>query len=405
MKNFKRSLALKYIFSKREVKFINFINILSILGISLGVASLICVISLFNGFHSFSEKKLFEVDPNIVTSAKNGDWLTNFEEIEAKLKDLNYKVYPIINRKALVFQDNSFQPVELISTESKFAANFDIFKSFIVAGEWQPSNVSGIVLPVLLVEKMRVRLGDTLNLISPNGIEKYMNSMSLNNTKQYIVTGIYQSNNKNYDASTCFVFDKSVSEIFNQSEAWNQVWIKTNEKLDNLDQNRETVAKRLPEMEIKTFFDLNSEFLKVMKLERWASFIVIMLVIVISAFNIIASLTLTIYEKRRDISMLFAMGMNEKEVKKIFSQIGLIIALISNFIGIFVGLSLCYLQIIFKLIRFDDAVFVIDYLPVEVRLSDVVLIIIISFCLSYFSAIYPLKRIAKINITESLKNE
>lgn len=387
------------------MKFINFINILSILGISLGVASLICVISLFNGFHSFSEKKLFEVDPNILISAKNGDWLTNFEEIDAKLKDLNYKVYPIINRKALVFQESAFQPIELIATESKYAANFDIFKSFIVAGEWQPSNINGIVLPVLLVEKMRVRLGDTLNLISPNGIEKYLNSMNMSSTKQYIVLGIYQSNNKNYDASTCFVFDKSVSEIFNQSESWNQVWIKTNEKLDNLDQNKETVAKRLPEVEIKTFFDLNSEFLKVMQLERWASFIVIMLVIVISAFNIIASLTLTIYEKRRDISMLLAMGMDEKEVKKIFSQIGLIIALISNFIGIFVGLSLCYLQIYFKLIRFDEAVFIIDYLPVEVRFSDVLLIIIISFGLSYFSAIYPLKRIAKINITESLKNE
>jgi len=405
MKNFKRNLALKYIFSKREVKFINFINILSILGISLGVASLICVISLFNGFHSFSEKKLFEVDPNLVVSAKNGDWLNNFEEIESKLKDLNYKVYPIINRKALVFQDNAFQPIELIATESKFAANFEIFKSYIVAGEWQPDNKNGIVLPVLLVEKMRVRLGDTLNIISPNGIENYLNSMNLNNTKQYVVLGIYQSNNKNYDASTCFVFDKSISEIFNQSEAWNQVWIKTNEKLDNLNKNKETVSQRLPNMSIKTFFDLNSEFLKVMQLERWASFIVIFLVIVISAFNIIASLTLTIYEKRRDISILLAMGMNEKEVKNIFSQIGLIIALISNFIGIFVGLSLCYLQIYFKLIRFDEAVFIIDYLPIEVRLSDIMLIVVLSFGLSFFSAIYPLKRIAKINITESLKNE
>ncbi len=405
MKNFKRNLALKYIFSKREVKFINFINILSILGISLGVASLICVISLFNGFHSFSEKKLFEVDPNLVVSAKNGDWLNNFEEIESKLKDLNYKVYPIINRKALVFQDNAFQPIELIATESKFAANFEIFKSYMVAGEWQPDNKNGIVLPVLLVEKMRVRLGDTLNIISPNGIENYLNSMNLNNTKQYVVLGIYQSNNKNYDASTCFVFDKSISEIFNQSEAWNQVWIKTNEKLDNLNKNKETVSQRLPNMSIKTFFDLNSEFLKVMQLERWASFIVIFLVIVISAFNIIASLTLTIYEKRRDISILLAMGMNEKEVKNIFSQIGLIIALISNFIGIFVGLSLCYLQIYFKLIRFDEAVFIIDYLPIEVRLSDIMLIVVLSFGLSFFSAIYPLKRIAKINITESLKNE
>jgi len=405
MKNFKRNLALKYIFSKREVKFINFINILSILGISLGVASLICVISLFNGFHSFSEKKLFEVDPNLVVSAKNGDWLNNFEEIESKLKDLNYKVYPIINRKALVFQDNAFQPIELIATESKFAANFEIFKSYMVAGEWQPDNKNGIVLPVLLVEKMRVRLGDTLNIISPNGIENYLNSMNLNNTKQYVVLGIYQSNNKNYDASTCFVFDKSISEIFNQSEAWNQVWIKTNEKLDDLNKNKETVSQRLPNMSIKTFFDLNSEFLKVMQLERWASFIVIFLVIVISAFNIIASLTLTIYEKRRDISILLAMGMNEKEVKNIFSQIGLIIALISNFIGIFVGLSLCYLQIYFKLIRFDEAVFIIDYLPIEVRLSDIMLIVVLSFGLSFFSAIYPLKRIAKINITESLKNE
>lgn len=340
-----------------------------------------------------------------MVSAKNGDWLNNFEEIESKLKDLNYKVYPIINRKALVFQDNAFQPIELIATESKFAANFEIFKSYMVAGEWQPDNKNGIVLPVLLVEKMRVRLGDTLNIISPNGIENYLNSMNLNNTKQYVVLGIYQSNNKNYDASTCFVFDKSISEIFNQSEAWNQVWIKTNEKLDNLNKNKETVSQRLPNMSIKTFFDLNSEFLKVMQLERWASFIVIFLVIVISAFNIIASLTLTIYEKRRDISILLAMGMNEKEVKNIFSQIGLIIALISNFIGIFVGLSLCYLQIYFKLIRFDEAVFIIDYLPIEVRLSDIMLIVVLSFGLSFFSAIYPLKRIAKINITESLKNE
>jgi len=156
---------------------------------------------------------------------------------------------------------------------------------------------------------------------------------------------------------------------------------------------------------IQTWYDLHKELYDVMLIERWAAYIILCLIIAVATFNIFGSLTMTVIEKKRDIGVLRSLGLDEKSIKKIFMTNGLLSGLSGTFIGLFVGLLVCYSQINYKIYPLDPMKYIIDALPVQVRLTDIIAISLMAIILSTIAAYYPAKRAAKSVIIESIKYE
>ncbi len=150
---------------------------------------------------------------------------------------------------------------------------------------------------------------------------------------------------------------------------------------------------------------MHKDFYDVMQIERWAAFILLMLIISVATFNILGSLTMSVIEKRRDIGILRSMGARKKSILRVFMFEGILIGTIGTVLGLILGLLVCYLQIEFKLYPLDPLRFRIDAIPVKLQTTDLIIIPIVSMLLSFLASLYPAKRAVKLNVIDSIKYE
>jgi lipoprotein-releasing system permease protein len=390
-----------YIFSKRDIKFINFINLLSIIGITTGVIALVVVTSLFNGLHNFTKETIFNSETHLIIKLKKGEWFEEDTSLKGKFPQLSFS--PIVKRKVLLGSDQSFTPIEVVALSNNDSYLATLSKSIIV-GKLDTS-YGQLIVPYTLADKLNLRLNKTLNLISPNELEKIALAFQESNSNSVRLTAVYQINNKNIDLNSSFLISDNFQALFGKSTQINEIWVKV-PSIESIEEYKQRLRSTIPdEFEILSFYDINKQFLDVLTLERWIGFSIIFLVVVISSFNLISSLSLTIHEKRKDIALMIAMGMTKEQVKSIFLKIGLTIGIGSNVLGLLIGLSLCYIQNTYKLIKFSGANYLIDHLPLKVELTDVLVISSLSLILVMVSSNFPLNKIFKLNIAKVLKND
>jgi lipoprotein-releasing system permease protein len=142
-----------------------------------------------------------------------------------------------------------------------------------------------------------------------------------------------------------------------------------------------------------------------MLIERWAAYILLCLIIAVATFNIFASLTMTVLEKRKDIGIMRSMGLSKKSILKIFMFEGILVGIIGTTIGIIIGLSVCNLQIEYNFYPLDPTKYIINSLPVQIRFSDIIAVGLMALFLSFIASLYPAKRAANTVIIESIKYE
>ena len=142
-----------------------------------------------------------------------------------------------------------------------------------------------------------------------------------------------------------------------------------------------------------------------MEIERWTAYIILSLIIAVATFNILGSLSMSVIEKKRDIGIMRAMGVNEKSILRIFMFEGLLIGFIGTLLGVIIGYIICYLQIEYNLYPLNPAQYKVDSLPLEIRISDFFFISGAAMLLSFFASLYPAKRAAKVNAIEAIKWE
>ena len=158
-------------------------------------------------------------------------------------------------------------------------------------------------------------------------------------------------------------------------------------------------------IKIETWYDLHEELYGMMMIERWVAYILLCLIIAVATFNILGSLTMSVVEKQKDIGILRAMGTTENSIRKIFMLEGILVGIIGTVLGSLIGLGVCYLQINYNIYPLDPTKYIIDSLPMQVRVSDTIIIIITSLILSLLAAVYPAKKAAKTSLIDSIKWE
>lgn len=404
-------IAKRYIRSKHKLNFITIISFLSTAGITIGVAALIIVLSVFNGFGSLVKSILISFDPHVRISVIDERGFGKTRLIEEELNSLGKasEYYPFVEGKVVLLNRQTFEIVTLKGVAANNQQSDWGVSSKIISGNYDlddASGVSKIILGLPLALKLSARVGDTINAASAYNIEKTITSLSLPRTQKFVVTGLFESNNRDYDIAYSFTSLKSGQRLFGLRDRITGYEV----RLDDIE-NSESVKIRLNEklpdglFSVNTWYDLHKDLFSVMLIERWAAYILLCLIIAVATFNIFASLTMTVLEKKKDIGIMRSIGLTRKSILKIFMLEGLLVGLIGTFLGIMIGIAVCYLQIEYNFYPLDPTKYIIDSLPVELRFTDIIAVGLMAMLLSFIASLYPAKRAANTMIIDSIKYE
>lgn len=408
--NFESFIAQRYLISKHKINFITIISFISIAGITIGVAALIVVLSVFNGFSSLVIDYLMNLDPHIRITAISNEGEKNIAKLTQLLnsqKDVK-SFSPYIEGKVLAYSKGITQVVNLKGIDERSADNVYLLNKNLVDGKDDNfiKNSSGVFVGLQLADKLLVMSKDSLTLISPSNIEQAITQFTMPVSKKVYVDGIFSSKNNEYDGGYIFCSLKDAQYLFGYKNSYQGFDI----KLDDIT-NSERVKKilqskiDLKNYKIETWYDFHQELYSVMQVERWAAYIILSLIIAVATFNILGSLSMSVIEKKRDIGILRAMGATEKSVLRIFMVEGLLIGLIGTLLGVIIGYGICYIQIHYNIYPLDPSQYKINSLPVEVRVSDFFSICGVSMLLSFLASLFPAKRAAKVNPISAIKWE
>ncbi len=403
-------VAKRYLRAKHKLNFITIISLLSTLGITIGVAALIIVLSVFNGFGSLVTSIMVSFDPHIRISVKDEKGFSQINSVREVLsKTENVSSYsPFVEGKAILLNKKSYEIVNLKGIENKTNDDSWGVASKIISGKFdlKENTYDKIILGIPLALRLSSRIGDTITVTSAYNIEKTITSLSIPQTRKFIVAGIFESNNRDYDASYVFTSVSSAQKLFGLRGKITGYELRLN-NFKQAESVKENLIKKIDTnlFSVNTWYDLHKQLYNVMQIERWAAYILLCLIIAVATFNIFASLTMTVIEKKKDIGVLRAMGVNKNSILRIFMFEGILVGAIGTFIGIVLGLLVCYVQIKYNFYPLDSSKYIINALPVEIRWTDILAIGGMAMFLAVIASLYPAKRAAKTIIIEAIKYE
>ncbi len=407
---FERFIARRYLLSKKKVQFITIITLISIVGVTVGVAALIAVLSVFNGFNKYQMDILTGFDPHIRIESDSGGVIADHTRLMEKISSENKvkAIAPFTMNKGVISSPKNNIVAFVKGVDDKKIDGLSDVKEKTTLGDFEfrdNDEFGGIVLGNSLAAKLEARVLDTISVMSTVGMEKALTQIVTPRTQKFIVRGIFDANNRDYDKLYSFISLPKSQSLYDLGSNVGGLEV----RLDNIndsDDEREKLAALLGKgYKVSTWYDLHEDLYSVMKVERWTAFIVLSLIISVASFSIVGSLTMTVMEKRRDIGILKAMGTPNKSIVKIFMFEGILIGIYGTVFGCALGLAVCLAQIKFKFFALDSMVYSIDALPIDIRYMDYIYVSICALLLSLAASLYPALRAARTEPIRAIRWE
>jgi len=408
--NFETFIAKRYLISKHKINFITIISFISIAGITIGVAALIVVLSVFNGFSSLVVDYLMNLEPDIRITAISKEGEKNIANFRQLLNDQNEikSFSPYIEGKVLAYSKGITQVVNVKGIQEESINNVYLIADNLVDGndEQFTNSSKKIFIGLQLADKLMVMSKDSILLISPSNIEQAITQFSLPLSKKVNVAGVFSSKNSEYDGGYIFCSLKDAQYLFGYKNNFQGYDIRLDD-ISNSNKVKQILQTNLDlkNYNVETWYDFHQELYSVMQIERWTAYIILSLIIAVATFNILGSLSMSVIEKKRDIGILRSMGVTENSILKIFMFEGLLIGIIGTLLGVIIGYLICYIQINYNIYPLNPSQYKIDALPMEVRFSDFFFISGAAMILSFFASLFPAKRAAKVNPISAIKWE
>lgn len=407
---FERFIAKRYLLSKKKIQFITIITFISIVGIAIGVGALIAVLSVFNGFNEFQVKSLTGFDPHLRIIPATGIKFENYYEIIEKIENEAgvTGIAPFTMNKGVVSSERDNVVVYLKGVDDRKIGSVSNVVEETGAGEFEfkdSDDFGGIVLGLSLTGKLGTNINDTLTVLSTAGMEKALTQIVTPKSLRFVVRGIYDANNREYDKLYAFISLPYSQRLFDMGNAVSGIELRI-KNIDNSESFKEKLTGILGgSYTINTWYDLHQDLYNIMIVERWTAYIILSLIIAVATFNIAGSLTMTVIEKKRDIGVLKAMGSTNGSIVKIFMFEGILIGIYGTISGCILGLIVCLMQIKFKFFPLDTTVYPIDALPIDMRWTDFVFVGLASLLLAFLASLYPARRAAKQEPIQAIRWE
>lgn len=403
-------IARRFLRSKRKVRFINVISMISVVGITVGVGALLVVLAVFNGFSDVVTGVLVGFDPHLRIE-KSGA----FTEYEAKAIETILQsdrrvraAAPFVSGKAMLIAKSYQRVVYLRGVDQRLIGAVSGLGEKMIYGRLSLADSAGgsdIIIGLTLADRLATITGDQMLIVSPEGLQSALSTFGAPQTLKFHVSGIYQSDNRDYDANYAFISVASAQRLFQMNGRYNGIDIRIDD-FRNAEDVKDALSGALPPgVTISTWYDLHKSLYTVMQVERWSSYVLLSLIILVATFNMLGSLSMGVIEKKRDIGVLKAMGMPSNGIVRIFMFEGMLIGVIGTVLGFAFGLLVIYLQAKYSLFALDTNVYIIPAIPVKIRWTDFLAVAIASLGLSSLAAYYPASRAGKAMAADSLRWE
>ncbi len=403
-------IARRYITAKRYLRFINVIGYVSIAGITTGVAALLIALSVFNGFNSVVTSVLLGFDPHIRIERKGNIGPVEYQKVSGVVSGIpEVRAWsPFVSGKAMLSARSFSKVVFVRGIDPLRIGEVTGLKNRIVLGTLgldDTIGVPGVVIGLALADRLGAVTDEDLFIYSPAGIQSSLSGLSAPQGIKHAVTGIFQSDNKDYDANYAYIGLRDAQRLFGFDDKYSGVEIRLSD-FSAADNVKELLLRRLgPGYTVSTWYDLHRSLYNVMLIERWTAYVLLSLIILVATFNMLGSLTMGVIEKGRDIAVLKSMGMSTRSITRLFMVEGMMIGFIGTILGVLLGLFVLYLQIHYQLFRLDTSIYIIPAIPVEIRLTDFISIAAASMGLSFLAAYYPARRAASTLTAVALRWE
>ena len=403
-----KKIAFRYLRTNKRDGFLNIITIFSFIGIALGVAVLIIVMSVMNGFRSELIDKIVGFNAHAVVKPYENPINTKIFS-NKNLRLISSKLILSTSGEGVIINKNYTKGILLRGYASKSFKRLKITQndSFIGNKELKHKHISiGKELSFLL----NVDLGDKILLMSPSGVKTIIGTLP--KQEAFIVDSIFESGLKDFDQNIAFLNIKDLENFFgiDKKDRYLEVYLK---KPENINKNKIHLSKIFPNEFIYTWADLNSSLFSALKVERNVMFIILSLIIIVAAFNIISGLTILVKNKTREIAILKSIGVKNSSIKKIFFLVGFVIGTSATFFGILLGVLFSkyvenirkFLSEVFNLTLFPEEIYFLSKMPSEINISSIIIIALCSIISTCIVSIYPAMKASKLNPVRALKHE
>ena len=399
-------------------RFLSFIGFSSILGISIGVMALIVVMSVMNGFHFELKKRILDATSHIEITGGLDDQ-DEINQLINKIIDLKHvkAVSPYVSGEGLLSSGSINRGVLVKGIDPQHENNVNQLLNKVVKGSKKFSNKSfEIIIGVDLARLLNVDIGDDVSLLIPK-----LNFSPIGNyptIKKFNIVGIFDAGIYEFDSSLALINYKDAQRIFfkNQQTKFSAMQIQltdSNETL-NVETNIKTI---LMDLNINSFIsnwtNKNKNFFSAIQMEKRVMAIILTLIIAVAAFNLVASLAMSVQDRKKDIAILMTIGFSKFQIIRIFVFQGFIIGFIGSLLGLALGVLIAsniniivpFIESLFNIQFLSKDIYYINELPSIIIPMDILFVILISIALSLIATIYPSQMAAKLNPGEILKNE
>ena len=404
-----RLISFRNLRPKKKEGFLKIISIFSFLGIMLGVAILIIVMSVMNGFKTDLTNKILGLNPHIVIQPNSYEIDQNFiSKIKKEFKEISYsKSY---SGEGIIISNNNVKGVFLKGIDKSEKNIINFFENYIPNVKLNKFNTNNVFIGTELAFNLNLKEGDTFSLMSSAFVATPLGGFP--KQENFKVAGIFNTGFIEFDQNIVFLNLRDALSIFDKEDKDQNIEIYLNDPL-----KADKYKKRIQELNqnyfIYSWADLNKSLFSALRVERNVMFIILSLIIVVAAFNIISGLTILIKNKTKEIAILKTLGLNNKSIKKTFFLTGLTIGFFATISGIVLGVLFSiniekiriFLSTVFNLEIFPSDIYFLDKLPSEININSIFLIFFISLVISALASFLPAMKIAKMSTFRALRYE
>jgi len=394
---------------KKKEGFLKIISIFSFLGIMLGVAILIIVMSVMNGFKTDLTKKILGLNPHIVIQP-NSFIIEDEYILKLKKEFPDIKISKSFSGEGIIINNDNAKGVIFKGINKDEKKSIDFLNKNITSGNVKDFNKNKVFIGTELAYNLNLKEGDKISLMSSAFVATPLGSLP--KQESFKIAGTFTTGFLEFDQNIVFLGIKDALSIFDKEEKDQNIEIYLNDPLKaNFIKNK--IKKMSQNYFIYSWSDLNKSFFSALKVERNVMFIILTLIVIVAAFNIISGLTILIKNKTKEIAILKTLGLSNNSIKKSFFLTGFSIGFFATVSGIILGIVFSYnieklriiLSSVFNLEIFPPDIYFLEKLPSEINLLSILIIFILSLIVSAIASYLPAMAISKMKTFRALKYE